>query len=45
VLLNSAASTEQIEDPASLNDASIKKGISGEWVKVVQEPGNTRKMI
>ncbi|KAI7906358.1 Hydantoinase B/oxoprolinase-domain-containing protein [Cokeromyces recurvatus] len=38
VLLNSAASSEQI-DPESIKDnKNIKKGISGEWIKVVKYP-------
>lgn len=38
VLLNSAGSSEQIDPETIKNKVNIKKGISGEWVKVVQEP-------
>lgn len=38
VLLNSAASTEQI-DPNLKRESNIRKGISGEWIKIIQKPG------
>jgi hypothetical protein len=38
VLLNSAASSEQI-DPTTIKDENVKKGISGEWIKVLRKPG------
>ncbi|KAI8073701.1 Hydantoinase B/oxoprolinase-domain-containing protein [Thamnidium elegans] len=37
VLLNSAASSDPI-DPTHIKDADIKKGISGEWIKIVKKP-------
>lgn len=38
MLLNSAASTEQI-DPNLKRESNIRKGISGEWIKIIQKPG------
>lgn len=39
VLLNSAASTEQVDPSTVSSDKNITQGVSGEWVKVVQSPG------
>ncbi|KAG2205414.1 hypothetical protein INT47_007199 [Mucor saturninus] len=38
VLLNSAASTEQIDDAAALSNINVRKGISGEYIKILQAP-------
>ncbi|GAA5815878.1 hypothetical protein MFLAVUS_009397 [Mucor flavus] len=37
VLLNSAASSDPV-DPTLIKNADIKKGISGEWIKIVKKP-------